>query len=346
MANKIHDAFENVTADSRLKESTREYLALRRRKKGSFSLQPPIYRILAAACMLTILLCGAGGYAGYTWLFSPVSYVSIDVNPSVELALNRLDRVVFVSAFNPQGEELLENLSLRGKKYTTAIDIIAASKVLRKYLDLDEELVLTIAADSSREEALKEGVETSCRHIGHGSRSVIVGLDIVSEAHGHGLSVGKYSAYLKLSQYDDNITVEECRDMSMSEIHCRIIEHEHSSGHDENTTGQNPEENGKAHGEEDGGNGQAHENGSSGNEQAHETAGNGSEAADGTAGNGSGQAHETAGNGSEAADGTAGNGSGQADGTAGSASGEADAENREETQDHGHQHRRNHGNHE
>lgn len=235
LANKIQDAFEHVTADSSLKESTREFLAAQRRKKTPVFLHPPIYKILAAACMLTILLCGAGGYMGYSWLLSPVSYVSIDVNPSVELALNRLDRVISVSAYNQQGEELLDSLFLRGKKYTTAIDLIAASKVLRKYLALDEELVVTVAADSSRESALKAGVEKSCSHIGHGSRSVSVDLDVVSEAHGHGLSVGKYSAYLQLSKYDDSITIEECRDMSMAEIHCRIIEHEHGSGHQQDS---------------------------------------------------------------------------------------------------------------
>lgn len=238
MANKIHDAFENVTADSELKESTREFLSIQRRKRSSFYLPPSICKILAVACMLTILLCGAGGYAGYSWLFTPVSYVSIDVNPSVELALNRLDRVISVSAYNAQGEELLEGLSLRGKEYTQAIRMITASNVLRKYLAADEEIVLTVAADSSRETALKSGVDQCCRHIGRGSRSVSVALDLVTEAHGNGLSVGKYSAYLKLSEYDDTVTIDECRDMSMAEIHCRIIEHEHSSGHNGNDSEQ------------------------------------------------------------------------------------------------------------
>lgn len=321
LANKIQDAFEYVTADSDLKESAREFLAVQRRKKSPVFLHQPIYRILAAACMLFVLLCGAGGYAGYSWLFAPVSYISIDVNPSVELALNRLDRVISVSAYNKQGEELLAGLSLRGKKYTTAIDLIAESRILRKYLAADEELVLTVAADSSREEALKEGVEKSCRHIGHGSRSVSVDLDVVSQAHGHGLSVGKYSAWLQLSQYDDSVTVEECRDMSMTEIHCRIIEHEHSSGHGGNTSEQDSGEDGEEYGNEDSGNGETHGTGDSGNDgETHETGDSGND----------GETHGTEDSGNDETHGTEdvedGNGHG--------------------TQAHGHQHKRNHGNHE
>ena len=54
--------------------------------------------------------------AGYSWVQRPVSYVSIDVNPSIELALNRFDRVVYAAAYNLEGEEILNGLSLKGKK--------------------------------------------------------------------------------------------------------------------------------------------------------------------------------------------------------------------------------------
>ena len=56
-------------------------------------------------------------------------------------------------------------------------------------------------------------------------------MEIVSEAHGHGISIGKYSAYLQLAKYDDSVTVEDCHEMSMSEIHRRISEHKHRGSH-------------------------------------------------------------------------------------------------------------------
>ncbi|MDE7312727.1 MAG: hypothetical protein K2N87_14075 [Eubacterium sp.] len=227
MANKIYDAFEHVTADSRLKESTMQYLSDKRQKKTRrFAL--PVQRVLAAACILAVLLLGAGGYS---WFLAPVSYVSIDVNPSVELALNKLDRVVSVTAYNKEGKELLEGMSLKGKKYTQAISLIVKSDVLRQYLTPAEDLVLTVASDSSRESSLMAGVGRCSSQIRHGCRSVSVDLDTAADAHSNGLSVGKYSAYLKLAQYDDSVTIDECKNMSMSQIHCRILAHEHSAGH-------------------------------------------------------------------------------------------------------------------
>ena len=248
MENKIHDAFENVKADPKMKESTKQFLAEKRRKKISFLSRRPVQRVLAAACVMAVLIMGI---SGYSWLLAPVSYVSIDVNPSMELALNRLDRVVSVTAYNPQGEELLEKLQLKGKKYIQAIYMIAKTDTLQKYLTSDEELVITVAADRSKENTLKAGVEQCCGHIGHGSRSVSVNLEVASEAHGNGLSVGKYSAYLQLAKYDDSVTVEDCKDMSMAEIHCQIIEHMHGSGHGHGA-GQETEDTSKEHEQEHG----------------------------------------------------------------------------------------------
>ena len=156
--------------------------------------------------------------------------MSIDINPSMELALNRLDRVVSVTSYNPQGDELIKNLHLKGKKYIQAIYMITENDRLKQYLQLEEELVLTVAADSSKT-ALKAGVEQCCSHIGHGTRSVSVDVEVAQKAHDNGLSVGKYSAYLQLSQYDDSVTIDQCKKMSMAQIHSQIIEHEHGTGH-------------------------------------------------------------------------------------------------------------------
>ena len=227
MANKINDAFENVKANPTLKQSTIQFLEKKKKKKQPMFSYVPIGKTVAAVCAMVLILIGIGGYS---WLLTPVSYVSIDINPSMELALNRLDRVVSVTSYNPQGDELIKNLHLKGKKYIQAIYMITENDRLKQYLQLEEELVLTVAADSSKT-ALKAGVEQCCSHIGHGTRSVSVDVEVAQKAHDNGLSVGKYSAYLQLSQYDDSVTIDQCKKMSMAQIHSQIIEHEHGTGH-------------------------------------------------------------------------------------------------------------------
>ena len=79
---------------------------------------------------------------------------------------------------------------------------------------------------------MKAGVEKCSGRIEHKSESVSADIEVVPQAHDHGLSLGKYYAYLQLNQYDESVTVDECKDMSMAEIHGLISEHEHGGEHE------------------------------------------------------------------------------------------------------------------
>lgn len=227
MGNSIHDAFDSIKADPQMKEATKEYLAGHYKKNHNLFANHAFYRILTAVCAMLVLVAGIGGYR---WTKETVSYVSIDINPSMELGLNRFERVVSAVAYNPEGEEILQGLSLKGKKYTEAIDLVVESEAMAPYLEKEDELVFTVAAQSSWEKVIEAGVAHCSGHIGHSSHSVSADMETVNLAHDNGMSVGKYNAYLQLSEYDSTVTVDECRHMSMSEIHGMISEHSQGQG--------------------------------------------------------------------------------------------------------------------
>ena len=67
----------------------------------------PHWQRLAAACLM-LLLTGAGIFS---WLWFPTrAVVSIEVNPSVALSLNRFSYVINTRANNDDGAELLDDL--------------------------------------------------------------------------------------------------------------------------------------------------------------------------------------------------------------------------------------------
>ncbi|POP33556.1 hypothetical protein C3B58_06960 [Lactonifactor longoviformis] len=253
MANRIHDMFEPVKASEELKESTAAFLQAERRKRTAHFFRPAVYRTIAAVCVMLMLLAGIGGYSV---MGTPVSYVSIDVNPSVELALNRFDRVVSATAYNEDGEVILEGLAVKGKKYTEAIDLILDSADKSAYLTPESDLVFTVAAKNrEKKRELRTGIENCSGCMEHGGESISADIGTVTEAHHHGVSLGKYSAYLKLSQYDETVTVEDCRDMTMSDIHHQIKEHEQGGKH------RNGEANETDDGDSSGSPGKTHRNG-------------------------------------------------------------------------------------
>lgn len=228
MTNRIHDAFDSVKADTRLKESTKQFLGEKYRERNLRPYRRPVRRLaFLGICMMFALVIGV---TGYSWIRTPVSYVSIDVNPSIELALNRFDRVVSVTAYNMESARILDGLSLQWKKYSDAIHAVVECEDMRVYLTKDSELVLTVAADESRKNELETGVKRCAGHIGHGCHDVQTDISSAAQAHECGLSVGKYSAYLRLLEYDSTITPEDCKNMTMAEIRELILEYERENG--------------------------------------------------------------------------------------------------------------------
>ena len=73
-----------------------------------------------AASAAAIIVLG-----GSTWAYaSPYSYVSLDVNPSIEFVLNRFDRVLSIKSVNDDGEEVLQEIKLENLKNKTIVQAI------------------------------------------------------------------------------------------------------------------------------------------------------------------------------------------------------------------------------
>lgn len=233
LTNKIHDAFGYIQADARLKEGTKQFLRKQSREKSVQGYHRVMKYAVSAVCGILFMVMGG---VGYSWILRPVSYVSIDVNPSIELALNRFDRVVSAEAYNAEGEEILDGLPLKWKKYTEAIDTVIGSERMRLYLTDTSQLVLTVVTDSTNEAKLTEGVKACTSYVEGGCHSTQADINAAPQAHENGVSCGKYKAYLELLQYDSSITLDECRKMSMEERWERIREYE-EGGEDDGIDG-------------------------------------------------------------------------------------------------------------
>ena len=239
--NRIRESMEGVRASRELKAGTLQYLEKQRSKRSRPLWQrKSSYALAAALCLL--LLFGGGWYSLYS---TPVSFISMDVNPSIELEINRFGQVVAAEAYNEDGWGILEHLSLRNKPYAQAVSSLLEDEVYRGYLTGNATLVFTIISDSP--DAIRDGLDSIdagrlCKVLMYTSDS-----HCMEEAHSHAMSFGKYRAYLELTEYDRSVTVEECHDMSMGEIQDRIEgcrQHEdmgHNQNYEDGNTGSESE---------------------------------------------------------------------------------------------------------
>ncbi len=172
----------------------------------------------AAITLAACLALAAVGVGGYAWAQAPCAYVAIDVNPSIELGINRLGNVASVRAYNEDGERLLQALDLDGLAYTDAM--AALEERLRGYLDDGATVEMTVVCDDERQAAELEQVGVGCLSAS-GSGSVHCSHASSEEHHAAesaGMGLGKHRLYLELVDAGVNISPEEASAMTMREL--------------------------------------------------------------------------------------------------------------------------------
>ena len=212
MHDSLKKALDQVRAEEELKQKTKEYVfqktqGCKRAKKAGFRIFLP-----AAACMLFLFL---GGY----WLyFTPTAEISMDINPSIELAVNRFDRVISVDGWNEDGKELAGSLDVWNLEYTEAVNRVLENEEVAALLSNDGILTIAVVGDDkAQREQILSGVQ-ACTAGEKNAACYSASPEEVEAAHELGLSYGKYRAFLELQELDPSITAEEIRNMPMREI--------------------------------------------------------------------------------------------------------------------------------
>ena len=95
-------------------------------------------RWVAAAAVFLLAVLGGGFYAVQT----PDGVATLDANPSIELTVNKLGRVLSVRACNADAQVVLDELELRNQPLQTAADAIVAELQADGYVSADTNSIL------------------------------------------------------------------------------------------------------------------------------------------------------------------------------------------------------------
>ncbi|WP_329933376.1 hypothetical protein [Slackia isoflavoniconvertens] len=175
-------------------------------------------RIAAIAACLTLVACLIGGVADF---LRPVAYVGIDVNPSVELTLNRFDVVVGTCALNDDGQQALDGVPCMWRAFDDAArDLDGAMRAIA-----GEGAVVEVSIDCDNENryaalAAQSNDCFGCNGEAHCDRT---NAEERQAAHNLGMGVAKYRAYQALQEVGIDISTEECASMSMRELRDLLV---------------------------------------------------------------------------------------------------------------------------
>lgn len=220
MRDELKTALDKVTADDALRQSTRAFLARQTHDYGAAKARPRAARRMAAAfACLALVVVGGTGYWAY---FSPTCAISIDINPSVELAVNRFDKVISVDGIGKDGDALAESLDVRFLNYADALDCLLQNPEVEDYLAQDEVLSIAVAGDNQGQADAILAQTQTCTAGTNNVYCRAASTEEIEQAHEAGLSFGKYEAFLALQALDPSVTPEDVQRLTMREIRDRI----------------------------------------------------------------------------------------------------------------------------
>ena len=214
MDNKIKDALSPIEAPERLLRMTKAHI-----RKETFDygrsiarLKAHRRRLAAMAASLALIVGGAG-----IWL-SPVTRIGLDINPSLEIRVNALDRVISLEGLNADGEALAAALDVSAMPYDEAMSRIMVSDELGAYLKAGSLLSITVSGRGA-EQTLNQVV---CRAYAVADDDqvfyILADSSTVKAARELGLTVAQYEALTVLRKSDPEATPEQVRAMTMAEI--------------------------------------------------------------------------------------------------------------------------------
>lgn len=180
---------------------------------------------LVAACLLLFF------FATTMWqsLVPPAvaAYVSLEVNPAVELALDRENTVVGIRSLDEGGQDLVSGLDLKGLPVEKAVDRIIAEALNRNFIkDPDDSAVVvtvTPAGDyntTTVERLVKDSAETSLRVHGVSARIMMgsASLDIREKAENAGISTGRFMLFQDAAKKGFNVGPQDFKGKSIPKI--------------------------------------------------------------------------------------------------------------------------------
>lgn len=218
MDNQIKEAFDSIQAPERLKRTTKA--ALRKKTfdygRNVLRLRQHRQRLAGMLASLVLVLTGSG-----LW-FWPSASISVDINPSVELKVNALDRVIALEGRNSDGAAVVKDLDVVGMAYDDAMQRLLLSEGLEPYLADDSQITITVAGGGTDAHAEQMLSRVLCRAYNIANKENVlycqVDWETVKAAREVNLCIPRYLAWQNLLKTNPAITPEDVREIPKDRI--------------------------------------------------------------------------------------------------------------------------------
>lgn len=185
---------------------------------------PALRYFMVAASFLICVLAGQF-YLGQ--VPPAAAYLTIDINPSIELAVAADRKIVSTRGLNSDGDRILAEVKVKGRDLRNAVELIVAQAIVDQYLKQNEDNVilatLTVGSDAGPLldlESIFEAIQNPVDSGGVEAEVVIepVAPEMRQEAEKSGISTGRYLLLQKSGKKGVPVSVSEISAISLGKL--------------------------------------------------------------------------------------------------------------------------------
>ena len=183
------------------------------------------------AAGLALMLLGGGGLF-YQQANAVASVVSLDVNPSIELRVNRDEKVLSCTPLNEDAQEILEDMGggadLKGAKLDVAVNAIVGSLVRKGYLsEISSAIMISVEdQDSARAKKLQQELTSAVDGVLRTNESkaavltqtVTQDAELERQARENSISTGKAALVNRILALNSSLRFDALAKLSVGEL--------------------------------------------------------------------------------------------------------------------------------
>lgn len=207
---------DSIKASEELKEKT--YQNIIWKKNSNKQLKNPM---IVFICFVLVVI-GAFYYQKSKVIDEvEYSFITIDVNPSMELVLNKDDLVISATAYNEEAKTILKDISYVHQPYQEVLQALMNNDMYQHYLTDHANIQISIYSDNVEkcnelEKNIDSFMETTCMSDHY--ESICIDEDIHHQAGECHISSGRYILIKNIIDCDSSYTIEELKEKSISEL--------------------------------------------------------------------------------------------------------------------------------
>lgn len=171
-----------------------------------------IYYLLSAF-ILTIVVMGVIAT-------QPANYLTMDVNPSIEIVTNRLDRVVEINPLNDDAKELLKDFQPKDRSLERTVNDLVDLMILTGHIKGGEDnfVMITVADDSVDNKLVDKVNRTINAMLQNKQIEATILNQAIAKSDRDKKQTGVQLAAQRLQEIDGSLTAEQLGSMTVKEI--------------------------------------------------------------------------------------------------------------------------------